>query len=525
VKRFKPTAIAGLLMISLVSFRVHSVFSEDRFDSVLQHDLQFARQQLTVTSGALPLTSYPFTTAPTGEWETNPASSWSSGFFPGSLWHVYQATGDPRWRIWAEARQAGIESQKYNTSTHDIGFMIFNSFGSGYRLTGNDAFRQVTLKAAQSLAKRYSTTVGCIRSWNSSPGEFKVIIDNLMTLELLFWTARQGGDHALYDMAVSHALKTRANHVRTDGSTYQLVNYDPLTGAVIGRGTVQGYSDESTWSRGQAWAVYGFTMIYRETGDTRFLSTARKTADYYLSHLPSDSVPYWDFNVPYIPGEPRDSSAAAIAASGLLELSQLETDASRKSTYSTGAKSTLSSLSSANYLAEGTSNQAILLHGTHYKPKGRYDTGLIWGDYYFLEAMLRCRRLKPTSSPLAVASVSASSDDGHIPSNTLDNDLNTRWSANGNGQWISYDLGLNVTVAKVGVAFYQGDQRTARFDIQASQDGSNWRTVFSGLSSGMTRHIESYDFTDRTARFLRVVGHGNSRSSWTSITEVRIFRG
>jgi hypothetical protein len=190
-------------------------------------------------------------------------------------------------------------------------------------------------------------------------------------------------------MAVSHALNTREQHVRADGSTYHLVNYDPATGAVQSKGTVQGYSAESTWSRGQAWAVYGFTMAYRETGDPRFLETARATADYFIGHLPADHVPPWDFQAPPVPTPPRDSSAAAIAAAGLLELSRLEPDAGRRQHYFATAQSILLSLSSPAYLAEGTPSQSVLLHGTRNKPSGSYDTGLIWGDYYFLEALLR----------------------------------------------------------------------------------------------------------------------------------------
>jgi unsaturated chondroitin disaccharide hydrolase len=208
----------------------------------------------------------------------------------------------------------------------------------------------------------------------------------------LFWASKHGGQAEWYNMAVSHALKTRQEHVRPDGSTYHVVTFDPATGLVRSKGTAQGYSATSTWARGQAWAIYGFTMTYRETGDARFLDTARRTADYFLAHLPSAQVPYWDFQAPNIPNEPRDSSAAAIAASGLLELSRLEPDVIRQHNYLSGALAMLGALASPAYLAEGTANSAILLHGTNNKPGGDYDTGLIWGDYYFLEALLRAQR-------------------------------------------------------------------------------------------------------------------------------------
>jgi unsaturated chondroitin disaccharide hydrolase len=360
---------------------------------ILDHDWQFAAQQLAAMIHTLPTTSYPTTTNSQGQWQTTSAGSWISGFFPGSLWFMYERTSDTAWRGNAQAWQAGIESQKFTTTTHDLGFMIFNSFGNGYRLTGDEAYRQVVLTAAGSLATRYSPVVGCIRSLDGRPDEFKVIIDNMMNLELLFWASKHGGKPEWYDIAVSHALKTRQEHVRADGSTYHQIIYDPATGAVRKKGTVQGYRDDTTWARGQAWAIYGFTMTYRETNDSRFLETARKTADYFLSNLPPDHVPYWDFQAPAIPNEPRDSSAAAIAASGLLELSQLEPDAARKQSYLSGALAILVALSTPAYLAEGTTTRAILLHGTNYKPGGDYDTGLIWGDYYFLEGLLRAQRL------------------------------------------------------------------------------------------------------------------------------------
>jgi hypothetical protein len=237
---------------------------------------------------------------------------------------MYEGTGDTHWREWAEAWTAGLADEKNDTSTHDVGFKIFSSFGHGYRLTGNAAYREVILQAARTLATRFNPTVGCIRSWDRN--RFPVIIDNMMNLELLFWASKNGGDSAWYDMAVSHALQTMKNHVREDGSTYHLVDYDPDTGAIINKFTVQGYDKESTWARGQAWGMYGFTMAYRETGDVRFLNTAQLIADYFIDNLPEDRVPYWDFEAPNIPHEEKDSSAAAIAASGLLELSTLVMD-------------------------------------------------------------------------------------------------------------------------------------------------------------------------------------------------------
>jgi unsaturated chondroitin disaccharide hydrolase len=385
-----------LVALALSSTPPRSI-AADPFDDIIQHDLQFAAQQLDATTRTIAANRYPSTTSSSGSWNTTSASGWTSGFFSGALWLMYQRTGDATWRSRAQTWTSGLESQKNDTSTHDVGFKIFTSFGNGYRLTGDDAYRQVILTAAASLATRYDPDVGCIRSWGeiSDTSNFEVIIDNMMNLELLFWASKHGGQAAWYDMAVSHALKTMANHVRADGSTYQVVTYDPTSGAVKSKSTNQGYNTESTWSRGQAWAVYGFTMAYRETGDPRFLDMARRTADYFIAHLPSDKVPYWDFELPSVTGQPRDSSAAAIAASGLIELSQRENDAQRSATYLNATRNILTSLSSPAYLAEGTTNKAILLHGTQNKPNGKYDSGLIYGDYYFVEALLRY----PTTPP------------------------------------------------------------------------------------------------------------------------------
>jgi unsaturated chondroitin disaccharide hydrolase len=220
-----------------------------------------------------------------------------------------------------------------------------------------------------------------------------VIIDDMLNLELLFWASQHGGPSSLADKALQNALTVIRSHIRTDGSSWHLVVFDSDDGSVKRKGTVQGYSDNSTWARGQAWGVYGFTMAYRESNDARMLAAARRMADWYVAHLPSDSIPYWDFDAPGIPNEPRDSSAAAVAASGLIELSQLESDATRKQRYLDAAKATLTSLSSSAYLAEGTSARSILLHGTYNKPVGQYDRGLVWGDYYFIEALLRYKAL------------------------------------------------------------------------------------------------------------------------------------
>ena len=350
----------------------------------------FAGRQLEASAISIPENRYPYYTSSDGTWVVTGPGTWTSGFFPGSLWLMYERTRDASWKMKAAARQAAIEPQKTVTTKHDLGFMLYTSFGNAYRVTGNDRYRQVVLTAAGSVATRYNGTVGAIRSWNGpTASDFRVIIDTMMNLELLFWASGHGGRPAWRSIAIRHALTTRRDFVRADGSTYHLVNYDPATGAVKTRGTHAGYDDESTWARGQAWAIHGFTIAYRETQDTRFLGTARKTADYFLAHLPADRVPYWDFELPTTEGEPRDSSAAAIAASGLLELARLDPDIARAERYSEAAADILASLGSPTYLAESTPSASILLHGTQERKRDNFDTGIVYADYYFLEALLR----------------------------------------------------------------------------------------------------------------------------------------
>jgi unsaturated chondroitin disaccharide hydrolase len=271
-------------------------------------------------------------------------------------------------------------------------------------------------------------------------------------------------------------------------------------------------------------------MTYRYTRETTFRDTARKMADWYIAHLPSDSVPYWDFSDPAIPNAPRDSSAAAAAAAGLLELSLLESDASRAARYRTAAKRALSSLLSAPYLATpiasgGYNSQALLLRSTynHHNNASLYNQGTAWGDYYLIESMIRYRRINPGLPALTIAKVSATSAQaGNPAANAIDGNLATRWSALGDGQSITLDLGKSRPVQKVSVAFQIGDQRTARFDI-ATSDGTAWTTRFRGVSSGQTTAPEYYDIPDVTARYVRIIGHGNSSNLWNNITELAVY--
>ena len=390
--RISNISLAFIILLC-VSFSIHA----QDIDSLVNGSLQFAGQQLTNTVVEIgDINRYARSTLSNGSWGTKDAGSWASGFFPGCLWFMYEWTDDSTWKSRAESWTAGMEGQKYDTGTHDVGFQIFCSFGNGYRLTGNSAYFDIIIRAAQSLATRYNPTVGCIRSWNNRT--FPVIIDNMMNLEILFWASRNGGGTDLYDKALSHAEKTMENNVRVNGSTYQIVDYNPTTGAIVKKETHQGYTDESTWSRGQAWGLYGFTMTYRETGDIRFLETAQKIADYFIDNLPGDYVPYWDFEAPNIPNEKKDVSAAAIGVAGLLELSGLVTDPEKKQKYFNAAVNILTALCSSDYLAEGSNSSGILLHGVGNHNRGtEVDVSLIYADYYFIEALIRYQKITTTS--------------------------------------------------------------------------------------------------------------------------------
>ena len=250
---------------------------------------------------------------------------WCAGFWPGILWYDYEYTNDPAIRQEAEKFTASLEYLTYEPAyDHDLGFLMFCSYGNGYRLTRNESYRQAILRSAEALSALFNPKVGTMLSWPRNVAMFgghNTIMDNMINLEMLFWAAKNGGDKKLYDMAVSHADTTMKYHFRPDYTSYHVAVYDTLTGEFVKGVTHQGYDDNSMWARGQAWAIYGYTVVYRETKEPRFLDFVQKVADVYLEHLPDDYVPYWDFNDPAIPYAPRDASAACVVASALLELS------------------------------------------------------------------------------------------------------------------------------------------------------------------------------------------------------------
>lgn len=390
--RYRQIA-AGLLTALAAAIGVVAPSRAATLHSQAATALALAEQRMSATATTLAPTSYPYyVDRSTGAWVTTDSSAWTSGFFPGSLWLLYQATHHKVFAAEAKTWQAGIEGQDTNTSTQDLSFMLYSSFGNGYRLTKNRAYRKVLLTAAASLATRYSSTVGAVRAWkarDSSP--FIVIVDGLMDMQLLLWAGKHGGGPSYTTMALNDGLTVARDFVRADGSTTHQINYDPDTGAIDkeldpgGPGT--------TWARGQAWAIYGFTMIYSYTHDLRMLAAAQQVANYWDANVPADGVPYWEFDPPDVTTAPLDSSAAAVAAAGLLQLAGFTTDPTLKSTYQSVSDTTLKTLTSPSFLSSGTNSAALLLHGTQCAPcdedAATADTGLSWGDYYLLQALLR----------------------------------------------------------------------------------------------------------------------------------------
>lgn len=325
---------------------------------------------------------------------------WTSGFYPGTMWYLYDLTGDDKWQILARKYTEAIDTVKYLTWHHDVGFMIQCSFGNGFRLTGDSTYRSVIIQAARSLATRFRPAAGIFQSWNVDKGwqsergwECPVIIDNMMNLELLFNATTLSGDSSFYNLAVSHADKTIENHYRTDYSCYHVVDYSPADGAVRKKNTAQGYSHESSWARGQAWGIYGFTICYRATHNPKYLRQAQKAFEFVIRHknFPADFIPYWDLDAPKIPNEPRDASAAAIMAAALYELSTYENG----QFYRGWGDKIMQSLGSPAYRAKpGENGNFILMHSVGSIPHGaEIDVPLNYADYYFVEALQRRSKL------------------------------------------------------------------------------------------------------------------------------------
>lgn len=325
-----------------------------------------------------------------------PADDWTSGFFPGTMFYMYDLTGDKKWLDYGVKYTETLDSIKFLKWHHDVGFMIYCSYGNALRVTNNEAYKDVIIEAAKSLSTRFRPVPGVIQSWDEDRGwqgtrgwECPVIIDNMMNLEMLFEATKYSGDSTFHKIAVSHADVTLANHFRPDWSSYHVIDYDKTTdGHVRNKHTAQGYAHESAWARGQAWAIYGFTVCYRYTKDQRYLDLVDNVYKYVFNHknLPADMVPYWDFDAPNIPNEPRDASAAAIIASALYEAAEYGHPEYRET-----ADKIMKSLSSPSFLAlVGTNGNFALMHSTGSIPHGHeIDVPLNYADYYYLEALTR----------------------------------------------------------------------------------------------------------------------------------------
>lgn len=364
-------------------------------DDALQKAVaQYQYLATTVPADSLPRTYYPLTKKSA----FSESGWWTSGFYPGSLLYLYTYSHNPALKTEAEQKEKLLEKEQYNKGTHDLGFMMYCSFGNSEKIQPSENDETILMKSARSLATRFNSKIGCIQSWNASKKwKFPVIIDNMMNLELLFWATQHSGDSSFYKIAVSHANTTMKNHFRADNSSWHVVNYDPETGQVISKQTAQGYADYSAWSRGQAWGLYGYTVMYRSTRDHKYLVQAEKIAKYIMMHpnLPADKIPYWDYNSPDIPATYRDASAAAITASALIELSRYA-DATHKATYVKFSEDILHALAGPAYTAPvGQNGGFILKHSTGSLPgSSEVDVPLTYADYYYIEAMLRYKVLK-----------------------------------------------------------------------------------------------------------------------------------
>jgi unsaturated chondroitin disaccharide hydrolase len=385
------------VLLSGASVIVSAQCSKNDMKQLIDENMAFAAQQYKTLARNVPSDLMPRSyDSAKNNLITSNTKWWCSGFYPGTLWLIYANTKDQAIREEAEKRLAILEKEKHYTGNHDLGFMMFCSFGTAYDITKEPAYKNVIFTAASSLATRYRPTIMAIQSWDSSKNyKCPVIIDNMMNLELLEWVAKEGGMDELHQIAVNHANTTMKNHFRADYSSYHVLDYNLRTGIVDRKITHQGYSDESAWARGQAWGLYGYTVMYRFTKNKQYLDLANKIARYMINHpgLPADKIPYWDFNAPDIPNAKRDVSAASVTASALLELAKYTSDDKRKQ-YVSVAEKILCALSSPAYRAPlGTNGGFLLKHSVGSLPhKSEVDVPLTYADYYFIEALTRYKK-------------------------------------------------------------------------------------------------------------------------------------
>lgn len=381
----------GLLLFSFFST---IAFSQVDMAKLIEQQFAHAAAQYKILEKNVPDSMMPKTfNKITGKVEVSNTKWWCSGFFPASLLYIYEHTGDQDVLSIAKKRLAIQEKEKHYTGNHDLGFMMYCPFGNNYRLFKDPNDRKTIDTAAMSLITRYRPQIKSIQSWNKNKNfNCPVIIDNMMNLELLLWVSENGGDPQFREIAINHANSTLTNHYRSDYSAFHVLDYDLETGKLIAGKNHQGYSDASTWSRGNAWGFYGFTMMYRFVKDERYLNHARNVIKFLLNHpnMPKDKIPYWDFDAPTIPNALRDASAASVLASGLLELAQY-TKGKERENYIETARQIIVKLASEEYNAkQGELGGFLINHGVGHLPaNSEVDVPLTYGDYYFLEAMHR----------------------------------------------------------------------------------------------------------------------------------------
>lgn len=393
-----PPTFSYLLLLFL-SVSCNSNSTSDQRVAVQELDRELLEQRLASLSQKavqylekLPFDSLkiPRSLKEDGTLDARPSKQWTSGFYPGILWQLAGLENNPELMEGATQWMQPIEKEKWDSGTHDLGFKVYCSFGNAYRVTNKEAYKEVFITAAQTLSTRYNPTVGALRSWdhNRDKWDFPVIIDNMMNLELLFEVAELTKDTVMWNIAEQHARTTLNNHFRSDNSSYHVIDYNPETGEIRKKNTHQGAAHESAWSRGQAWGLYGFTATYRYTKDPIFLAKAKDIAEFIFSHpnLPEDLIPYWDYDAPNIPNEPRDVSAATVTASGLIELSQYVPE--KAATYLAWADKIILSLENETY--QTSTAPFFLQHSVGSAAGGsEVDVPIIYADYYYVEALRR----------------------------------------------------------------------------------------------------------------------------------------
>lgn len=398
MKKKKRLYVAVLGMTLLTACSIPKMGAPEWFENAVRISdsqlLYMAEQLKNVPDTAC----FPRSTKPDGSYRLEEATDWTSGFYPGSMWLAYELTGDEALAKEARKYTNRLENIQYYTGNHDIGFMMYCSYGQALRLKPESKDKQILVNSSESLCSRFSPEVGLIRSWDFGSWSYPVIIDNMMNLEMLFKVSEQTGNSKYRDIAIAHADKTLKNHFRENMTSYHVVSYFPQSGKVEVKGTFQGYSDSSAWARGQAWGVYGYTMCYRFTKNQAYLDAAHKIARFIMDNRPSenDYIPYWDYDTPDIPNAPRDASASAVTASALLELCGYTDDKKLSNNYVEYAENILKQLSSPDYLAKEKENSGfILMHSVGSFPhNSEVDVPLIYADYYYLEALKRYKELK-----------------------------------------------------------------------------------------------------------------------------------